>query len=118
VEPYPVTDDLATMVQQTRVSMVRPDPEQFRSQGRDLYVPPGDTSFWQAAVRDSDDPYRDLVAGVIETRQSLLIDLLYGDHDGGQRTISRFSITHYPGDKPDWLCGVVRHWNLDRDDPR
>jgi hypothetical protein len=29
--------------------------DQFRRLGRDLYVPAGDVSFWQAAIRDSSD---------------------------------------------------------------
>ncbi len=30
--------------------MVRPDPATFHPQSRDLYAPPGDLSFWQAAI--------------------------------------------------------------------
>ena len=32
-----------------------PDLDEFRPQGRDLYVPPGDSSFWQGAFRDRDE---------------------------------------------------------------
>jgi hypothetical protein len=32
------------------------DPEEFRPQTRDLYVPGGDVGFWQAAIRSRDDP--------------------------------------------------------------
>lgn len=98
--------------------MTRPDPNNFRMQRRDLYVPPGDISFWQAAVREPDDPDREGLIAAIEGPQALLIDLLYGDHEGGQRTISRFNVTPLPGDQTVWVCAVVRHWNLDRDDPR
>jgi hypothetical protein len=45
------------------------------------------------------------------------IDLLYGDHEGGQRVVSRFSITPRKDDE-NWLPSVVRHWNIDRPDPR
>ena len=31
-------------------------PERFRAQARDLYVPPGDVGFWQAAFRDAAEP--------------------------------------------------------------
>ena len=50
----------------------------------------------------------------------LLIDLLYGDQDGGQRTISRFSIAQYSGADHEhvWLPAVVSHWYLDREGPR
>ena len=93
-----------------------PERDQFRPQTRDLYIPSGDTGFWQAALRDPNDVlYADLL-GVIERRQSFTIDVLYGDHEGGQRTISRFSIS--PARDAQWLCSVGRHWNLDRPDPR
>jgi hypothetical protein len=117
VEPSPTADSVEA-IQQARGNMVRPDPEDFRPQGRDLYVPPGDISFWQAAIREPQDPQRNLVLEVVEGRESLIIDLLYGDHEGGQRTISRFSVSQIPGQNTDWICSVVRHWNLDRQDPR
>jgi hypothetical protein len=44
------------------------------------------------------------------------IDLLYGDHEGGQRMISRFALSATP--KGSWLAVVGRHWNLDRPNPR
>lgn len=50
------------------------------------------------------------------SRQSLTVDLLYGDGEGGQRVISRFAVI--PADDGTWLVTVSRHWNLDRDDPR
>jgi len=33
-----------------------PDPATFADQQRDLYIAPGDTGFWQAALRDPHDP--------------------------------------------------------------
>jgi hypothetical protein len=93
-----------------------PDAASFRPQGRDLYVPAGDIGFWQAAVRDSSDgdhaELRDAIAG----RRVFAIDLLYSDHEGGQRAIGRFALA--PGRDDQWMCSVVRHWNLDRPDPR
>jgi hypothetical protein len=95
----------------------RPDTNEFHPQTRDLYVPPGDASFWQAAIREADHPDRPAaVQGFDEG--SLIIDVLYSDHEGGQRTISRFSLTRPAQDSANWLVGVVRHWNLDRQDPR
>src|SRR5438094_1640845 len=32
------------------------EPDEFRPQLRDLYVPGGDIGFWQAAIRDRNDP--------------------------------------------------------------
>jgi hypothetical protein len=81
-------------------------------------VPPGEASFWQAAIRDADDRDRPAVGDAIALRRLVTIDLLYGDQEGGQRTISRFAITPHPTQEGGWLCTVVRHWYLDRDNPR
>ena len=95
-------------------------PDRFRRQTRDLYVPAGGTGFWQAAVRAPDDALHAGLIAAIAGRRRFGIELLYSDHEGGQRTISLFSVS--PRDTPDdpdqWLCSVVRHWNLDRPDPR
>jgi hypothetical protein len=96
--------------------LVRPDPATFRPQSRDLYSPPHDLSFWQAAIRTADDPDRERVEAAIAGRELLLIDLLYGDQEGGQRTMSRFSIARYSDDE--WSPMVVNHWYLDREGPR
>ena len=94
----------------------RPERDQFRPHTRDLYIPAGDTGFWQAALRDPNDGLYPNLLDVIQRRQAFTIDVLYGDHEGGQRTIGRFSIT--PARDAQWLCSVGRHWNLDRPDPR
>lgn len=61
------------------------DPAAFRMQTRDMYIPAGDISFWQAAIRDdSDHDYAGLTEA-ITTRLPISIELLYGDHEGGQR---------------------------------
>lgn len=94
----------------------RPEPEEFRTQLRDLYVPGRDVGFWQAAIRDPDDlEYREMV-DTIQARRMFTLDLLYTDHEGGQRAIGRFALA--PRGDEGWLCAVVRHWNLDRPDPR
>ena len=100
------------------LALNRPDPSEFRPQTRDLYVPPGDISFWQGAIREPGHPERGAVLEAIRARRPLTVDLLYGDHEGGQRIISRFSMRPREGQGTDWLCIVVRHWNLDRHDPR
>jgi hypothetical protein len=97
--------------------MTRPTPDDFSAQTRDLYVPAGDSSFWQAAIREHDHPHRMSVLEGIEAG-SLMIDVLYSDHEGGQRTISRFSNIRSSSEESTWLCSVVRHWYLDRRDPR
>jgi hypothetical protein len=92
-------------------------PEQFRPQSRDLYVPAGETGFWHAAIRDPEDPALESLSTATAERQPLGIDLLYTDHEGGQRTISRFAM--HPREADDlWYVIVSRHWNLDRPDPR
>ncbi len=103
---------------QSGPQMVRPDPATFRPQTRDLYSPPNDLSFWQAALRTADDPDRARVEAAIAGPDPLLIDLLYGDQEGGQRTISRFAISRYGGPDDGWFPAVVNHWYLDREGPR
>jgi hypothetical protein len=96
--------------------------EAFRRLQRDLYVPAGDVSFWQAAVRDRDDPQYEPLLETVRTRSALGVFILYGDHEGGQRTITHFRLTPRAardGQEPSlWICATSRHWNLDRADPR
>jgi hypothetical protein len=94
----------------------RPDPDGFRRLSRDLYIPPSDIGFWQGAFRDPSEPIYALARQAATARQSVTIDLLYGDHEGGQRMISRFALTPLPNGS--WLAIVARHWNLDRANPR
>ena len=94
-----------------------PGLHEFRPQQRDLYVPAGETGFWQGAVRDLQDPCYPTVRKALDDRTPLMVDLLYGDQDGGQRTISRFRLT-VRGEGPERLASVARHWFLDRADPR
>ncbi len=93
------------------------DPSDFRRLVRDLYVPAGDVGFWQGAIRQADDPFAAGLAEAIDERRRLTLDLLYGDHEGGQRTITRFGII--PDEEAGgWLAAVGRHWNLDGPDSR
>jgi hypothetical protein len=94
-------------------------PEDFRMQTRDLYIAPGDIGFWQAAIRETGDPdYAALSRDILDVR-GFTIDVLYGDHEGGQRTITRFGVVPLQtGDDTKWFPNVARHWNLDRPDPR
>jgi hypothetical protein len=90
-----------------------PDPDAFRRQLRDLYVPSGDVSFWQASLRTRDDDVRVAIKAAIERGNGISVDLLYGDHEGGQPTISRFSLVPREGEpKAAYLPTVVRHWRL------
>jgi len=95
-----------------------PPVETFRRQGRDLYLAPGDTSFWHAAIREADDPDYALLVQQIKEHDRVNIDLLYGDYEGGQLTISRFSLIARQNDEQAWFCQVVRHWSVGRPNPR
>jgi hypothetical protein len=92
------------------------DPADFRRLTRDLYVPSGDRGFWQGAFRDGDDQVLAAAAQAIRGREAMTVDLLYGDHEGGQRMVTRIALLPTPDEG--WLASVSRHWNLDRDDPR
>jgi hypothetical protein len=94
-----------------------PSLDGFTPLSRDLYVPVGDVGFWQGAFRDPADPAFAEARAAIDARQPMSVDLLYGDLEGGQRAISRFGLTPR-GDGDEWLASVVRHWNVDRADPR
>jgi hypothetical protein len=94
------------------------DPARFRTLTRDLYVPPGDIGFWQGAFRDPEEPGYAELCEAVQSHRPLTVELLYGDHEGGQRMVSRFALTSPSGDGTTWLASVGRHWNLDRPDPR
>ncbi len=89
--------------------------EEFRLQTRDLYIPAGDIGMWQGALRHPDDSVRAAVAEAIDSGDGLLLELLYSDQVGGQRTITRFALTPM---NDSWLANVSRHWYLDWDGPR
>jgi len=94
----------------------RPSIERFRRQLRDLYISPADVGFWQGAFREPGAPEFGPVRTAVEARSPIMVDLLYGDFEGGQRTISRFLLM--PMESGGRLASVGRHWNLDREDPR
>lgn len=114
------------------VNAEQPNLADFRPQTRDLYISPSDIGFWQGAFRDDDDPLRPGAIKAIAARETLTIDVLYGDYQGGQRAITRFTLQHVgdqpqrQGDQPPhqedarsrWLASVVLHWSLDRPNPR
>jgi hypothetical protein len=130
-------------------ALERPPLSEFTPQTRDLYVAAGDVGFWQGALRDPDAESFKTISAAIDTEETLMLDLLYGDFEGGQRVISRFTLAQSPfGPRPHgenlteaelaqggdssgemdgrpadpepihWIVGVVRHWNVDRPDPR
>lgn len=90
--------------------------DDFRRLTIDLYVPAGGTGYWEGAVRDEDDPVQAGLLEMIRVREPFSVELLYGDQDGGQRTISRFTVL--PAGDEGWYCQASRHWNVDRPAPR
>jgi hypothetical protein len=99
-----------------QLNMEHRAPEEFTRLTRDLYVPVGDVGFWQGTFRDPGAPEFAAARDAIRARESLTVDLLYGDYEGGQRLISRFSLQ--PREDGSWLATIGRHWNVDGADPR
>jgi hypothetical protein len=104
------------MPEQAFVDGSHADPADFRRLTVDLYISPSDSGYWEGAIRDHDDPLRPGFMNALASRQPFTIDVLYGDQEGGQRTISRATVL--PGRDNGWYCQVSRHWNLDRPSPR
>jgi len=92
------------------------DPGGFRRLQRDLYIAAGDTGYWQGALREPEDRLRLAIGDALRASRPLSVEILYGDHEGGQHTISRFGLT--PREGSEWFCSVVRHWSVDGHDPR
>jgi hypothetical protein len=94
----------------------RPELDEFRRLTRDLYIAAGDVAFWQGALRDPGESDFENIGERITAPERIAVDLLYGDHQGGQRVISRYMLR--PREDGNWLATVARHWNVDRPDPR
>jgi len=94
----------------------RTELDEFQRLMRDIYIAPSDIGFWQGALRDARAPAFATARRLIETREAMSIDVLYGDEDGGQRRISRFGLR--PREDGGWSASVARHWNVDGADPR
>jgi hypothetical protein len=93
-----------------------PSPAEVTRLTRDIYVPATDIGFWQGTFRDpQSDGYRK-ARRAIEERTDLFVDVMYGDVEGGQRTVTRFAMR--PVAEDGWLVSAGRVWNLDRADPR
>jgi hypothetical protein len=92
-----------------------PPLEDFTTQTRDIYVAAGDIGFWQGALRDPATAAFETVAAAVEAGDPMMLSVLYGDWEGGQRVISQFALRR-ANDK--WLTTTGRHFNVDRPDPR
>ena len=92
-----------------------PPVEEFTTQNLDIYVAPGDDALWLSALRDPAADIFHAVADAVKAGEPLVISLLYGDSEGGQRVITQFSL-RYTSER--WLAQATRHFNVDRPDPR
>ena len=90
--------------------------DEFVRLSRDLYVAPGDAGFWQGAFRDPAAAAFAEAREAIDARRDVTVDILYGDHEGGQRVVTRCALQPRPDGS--WLAATARHWNIDRADPR
>jgi hypothetical protein len=90
--------------------------DDFRRLTRDLYIAPGEAGFWQGAYRDPAEPGFAGVREAIRERRRVGIEVLYGDHELGQRSVTLFLLT--PRGEDGWFASVARQWNIDRPDPR
>ena len=87
-----------------------PSISSFAPQQRDLLISTGRVGFWQAALRDPDMPLHAATAEALETAGRVTVDVLYGDHEGGQPAITRLVLL--PDEAGAWRCDATRHWNL------
>jgi hypothetical protein len=92
-----------------------PPLEDLTTQTRDIYVASGDIGFWQGALRDPATAQFKAVAAAVEAGDPMMLSILYGDWEGGQRVISLFALRRANGK---WLTTTGRHFNVDRPDPR
>ena len=91
--------------------------DQFIRLTRDLYLPAGDIGFWQGTFRDAGSSEFAAAKTALESRKRVMVEILYGDYQGGQRVVSRFGLAPRE-DGVVWLAAVARHWNIDRAAPR
>jgi hypothetical protein len=93
-----------------------PPLEEMTRLSRDIFVAAGDVGFWQGSFRDpSSDGYLE-ARRLIEERETIGVAVMYGDLEGGQRTITRFAMVPRPDDR--YIVSAGRVWNLDRQAPR
>jgi hypothetical protein len=90
--------------------------EAFTRLTRDLYIAPGEPGFWQGTFRDPAAPAFAAAREAIRGGGAVRVEILYGDQEGGQRTITQFALV--PHDEENWIATVSRHWSLDRPNPR
>ena len=93
-----------------------PPLERFHRLSRDIFIAPGDLGFWQGAFRDPATQEFQDARRAVEARQYMVVWLLYGDYEGGQRVISQFGVS--PRGDGGWMAAVARHTYVDGSAPR
>ncbi|HEY7195708.1 MAG TPA: hypothetical protein VH306_00810 [Gaiellaceae bacterium] len=90
--------------------------DEFTPQAVDLYIPAGDVGYWLGTFRDAASAEFAAAKAAVDERAWFMVELLYGDYEGGQRVVSRFALI--PQEDGSRLATVARHWNIDRASPR
>jgi hypothetical protein len=85
-----------------------PEPGAFSPQQRDLLISTSQAGFWQAALREPETVPHKEITQAIETQGRITVDVLYGDHEGGQPSVTRFVLLPEAGA---WRCDAVRYWS-------
>ena len=99
-----VLDRWELMPDRVRDERAKGEEESFRRLTRDIYVAPGDLGFWQGTLRDPNEDLFKSIRKAAEEPRAMTLDILYRDHEGGQRTITRFGLIPSPEGK--WLATV------------
>lgn len=86
-----------------------PQAQAFSLQQRDVLISTRRSGFWQAALRDPKALLHKQMKLAIETQGRITVDVLYGDHEGGQPTVTRFVLLP---EADAWRCDTAHHWNL------
>lgn len=86
-----------------------PKPLTFSPQQRDLLITTSRAGSWQAALRDPQAVLHKEITQAIATQGRITVDVLYGDHEGGQPSVTRFVLLPQAGS---WRCDAVRYWSL------
>jgi hypothetical protein len=89
--------------------------DSFHRLTRDIYIAPNDGGFWQGAFRNPSAAEFAYARDALRSGERVGIDILYGDQQGMQRMISRFSLLAHDDT---WAATISRHWNVDGADPR
>ncbi|MBO0767990.1 MAG: hypothetical protein J2O48_04810 [Solirubrobacterales bacterium] len=90
----------------------RGDPPQldaFRPQQLDILVPANSTGVWRGAIREDEDSAE--VRDALARGDRIYIDLLYSDHEGGQRAVARFALPTSAEDNGGRV-ELLRYWNV------